>query len=269
MFYVDLEFWDCSNNMLESDLSSWKGSDIVKMPRIYHETTKNRRWWKTMKSQNFCFRATCFHLAFFPDTYQSGGKTKPWYLGGRSGKQSKSYQEKSMEEVGCYFTVAVLHFSACLEPQCCWWWGWTRKVIIVCNGCNRWLKIYFMMLFWNSKWRVRGDPELWFWFQLWFWFTSGQFRPYWVPGAMVHAPACNWLENCKILHGILSWDGLQSLSNPAQEGIGLICKYYLGVQTCYPIAKHRNKGYSELMAYVTACSKAWISLTCSRIKKIL
>ena len=28
-------------------------------------------------------------------------------------------------------------------------------------------------------------------------------------------------------------------------------KYYLEVQTCYPIAKHSNKGYSELMAYVT------------------
>ena len=30
-----------------------------------------------------------------------------------------------------------------------------------------------------------------------------------------------------------------------------MCKYYLRVQTCYPIAKHSNKGYSELMAYVS------------------
>jgi hypothetical protein len=30
-----------------------------------------------------------------------------------------------------------------------------------------------------------------------------------------------------------------------------MCRYYLRVQTCYPIAKHSNKGYSELMAYVT------------------
>jgi hypothetical protein len=29
-----------------------------------------------------------------------------------------------------------------------------------------------------------------------------------------------------------------------------MCRYYLRVQTCYPIAKHSNKGYSELMAYV-------------------
>jgi hypothetical protein len=28
-------------------------------------------------------------------------------------------------------------------------------------------------------------------------------------------------------------------------------KYCLEVQTCYPIAKHSNKGYSERMAYVT------------------
>jgi hypothetical protein len=32
-------------------------------------------------------------------------------------------------------------------------------------------------------------------------------------------------------------------------------KYYLEVQTCYPIAKHSNKGYSELMAYVMPSSK--------------
>ncbi len=30
-----------------------------------------------------------------------------------------------------------------------------------------------------------------------------------------------------------------------------MCRYYLRVQTCYPIAKHSNKGYSELMAYAT------------------
>ena len=29
-----------------------------------------------------------------------------------------------------------------------------------------------------------------------------------------------------------------------------MCKYYLRVQTFYPIAKHSNKDYSELMAYV-------------------
>ena len=31
-----------------------------------------------------------------------------------------------------------------------------------------------------------------------------------------------------------------------------MCKYYLRVQTCYQIAKHSNKDYSELMAYVSA-----------------
>ncbi len=44
-------------------------------------------------------------------------------------------------------------------------------------------------------------------------------------------------------------DELLSLINPAQDWIGLMCKYYLRVQTCYPIAKHSNKDYSELMAY--------------------
>ena len=39
-------------------------------------------------------------------------------------------------------------------------------------------------------------------------------------------------------------------------------KYYLEVQTCYPIAKHSNKGYSELMAYVRIIDMIICFITC-------
>ena len=62
------------------------------------------------------FVDTCFRLAFFPGTYQSGGKYKPWYLDGRSGRLIWSYPVGTEEGVDCW-SSGVFPFSSSTQPR--------------------------------------------------------------------------------------------------------------------------------------------------------
>ena len=86
------------------DLSTYKylnggiGKDWAE--QFLHKNME-RFWWATTTSWIISqvtsrpFFVTCFPFAILPDTYQSDGKYKPWYLGGRSGRFSRSYPKKS------------------------------------------------------------------------------------------------------------------------------------------------------------------------------